>query len=111
MRRWIIAFAAALGFVIADSPPHRALAADVQLLRRPLDPYGTPRPADRGRDVPVKTSIYFELSTPKDAKGDSLLADSVSISLQAAGGEAFDLVQTGQRFAAGASGWIRPKQL
>ena len=41
-----------------------AMAEELQLMQRPLDPHGTPRPARNARSVPLKTSIYFELGVP-----------------------------------------------
>lgn len=96
---------------IAANLPVSAFGQQVRLLQRALDPYGSPRPANKGRDVPLRTSIYFELGPPLGAKDDPLLAESVLISLQASGGDRIDVLRSGQRFAKGASGWLRPMRL
>ena len=73
------------------------------------DPHGSPRPARNVRDVPVCTSIYFELELPQGAKGGDVSPESVSVSLQPEGGAVTDLLARGGHFAAGCSGWLRPK--
>ena len=45
-----------------------AFAQHAAIVDRPPDPHGSPRPARDARDVPVKTSIYFELGAPKGTK-------------------------------------------
>ena len=101
---------AMLAFAAGGGLAEQAAGQQVVLVERPPDPHGTPRPARDARHVPLKTSIYFELGLPKDAKDDRLLADSVAVQLQPQGGRAVDVLQAGRRFAAGASGWLRPRQ-
>ena len=86
-----------------------AAGGEIHLLARPADPHGTPRPARDDRDVPVKTSLYFELATPPKDKGDAIDPDSVAVRLGVEGGPARELVGLGSRFAEGARGWLRPK--
>ena len=50
----------------AGSP---ARGQQVKLVERPPDPHGSPRPARDARDVPLRTSLYFELAMPPEAKG------------------------------------------
>ncbi len=97
-------FAMALGGVPAISAPQ------VALVERAPDPHGSPRPARDARDVPVKTSIYFEVGTTKQAEGGDVHPDIVSARLQEQGDGAVELLQPGQRFADDASGWLRPKR-
>ena len=80
----------------------------VKLAERLPDPHGSPRPANAG-DVPVRTSIYFELEGLPGAKGGDVSASSVSVSLQPAGGAVAELLRGG-RFAEGCRGWLEPKQ-
>jgi hypothetical protein len=82
----------------------------VRLLEQKPDPHGFPRPAKGARDVPVRTSHYLELGIAKEAKGDSVSPDSVSIRLQKAGEEPAVMLDAGQRFAKGYSGWLRPRK-
>ena len=81
----------------------------VRLIQRAPDPHGAPRPARNARDVPLGTSIYFELGKPAKVKEDHVLAESVAVRLQAKGGAPLELLGPGRRFAQGASGWLRPK--
>jgi hypothetical protein len=94
------------GTMIGDS----SFAQQIKLVDRPPDPHGSPRPARDARDVPIKTSIYLELGTTAQGKAVDLSPESIAVSLQEQGGEAVELVHPGRRFAAGASGWLRPKQ-
>jgi hypothetical protein len=87
-----------------------SFAMQAKLVERPPDPHGSPRPARDARNVPVKTSIYFELGTPAPAKAADVSPESVSVRLQEQGGESVELLRPGRRFGAGTSGWMRPKQ-
>ncbi|MBM3335064.1 hypothetical protein FJY63_10430, partial [Candidatus Sumerlaeota bacterium] len=80
-------------------------------IERKSDPHGTPRPARNALNVPLRTSIYFELGMSAEAKGDQVVADSVAIRLQPKGGKPVDVLRSGQRFAKGGSGWLRPRQV
>ncbi len=101
--------------VFAQATPARksapASGPQVRLQDRPLDPYGSPRPARDAINVPLRTSIYFELSLLNHALGDCLPADSVAVSLQPGDDPPIELIQPGRRFAAGASGWVQAKQV
>lgn len=90
--------------------PGRCPGQEVKLVERRPDPHGSPRPARDARDVPLRTSLYFELATPPEAKGGGEAAETVAVSLQAEGAEAVALLRPGRRFDGGASGWLRPKQ-
>jgi hypothetical protein len=82
----------------------------VKLSERPPDPHGSPRPARGARDVPVRTSIYFELEAPQATKGEDVSASSVTVSIQPSGGARNELLHTGGVFTGGCRGWLRPKQ-
>jgi hypothetical protein len=82
----------------------------VMLVERPPDPHGSPRPTRNATDVPLRTSLYFELGPPKPAgAADHASPDSVTVTLQAKGHDDIELLRPGRRFAAGTSGWLKPK--
>ncbi|HID24836.1 MAG TPA: hypothetical protein EYP14_20885, partial [Planctomycetaceae bacterium] len=85
--------------------PSAAAGPIVELARRKADPYGIPRPGPDERHVPLKTSFYMELAVSKDAaEGDRVLANSVAVVLETAGGERTELLQAGGRFVGGYRG-------
>jgi hypothetical protein len=106
-RSW---FAAMLGLVVVIIAAGRSPGQQVKLVERFPDPHGSPRPARNARDVPLRTSLYLELEMPRQAKPGEIDLQSVSVSLQQEGGDALVLLRPGDRFAEGASGWLRPKQ-
>jgi Glycosyl hydrolases family 39 len=81
----------------------------VKLVERLPDPHGSPRPARDARDVPLRTSLYFELGMPPKAKVQEVNPDSVVVRLEPKGGDAVELLRPGQHFVEGGSGWLRPK--
>ena len=44
-----------------------SLGRQVKLVERAPDPHGGPRPARDARDVPLRTSLYFELGASAEA--------------------------------------------
>lgn len=88
-----------------------ARAEQVRLIQRKPDPHGMPRPAAGARHVPLGTSLYFELGTAVDATGDHVLAESVSVQIEPDGGQPLAILEPGRRFADGASGWLRPREV
>ncbi len=88
-----------------------AKAAGVELLTQEPDPHGFPRPARGSRDVPLRTSLYFELGLSQDAaRGDEVDSESVAVIIQETGGRAVELMGPGRKFAPGVTGWTRPRQ-
>jgi hypothetical protein len=85
-------------------------AQPVQLVERPPDPHGSPRPARDARDVPIKTSIYLELGTTSQTNTGDVSPESVYVSVKEQGGEVVTLLQSGRLFDKGTMGWLRPKQ-
>src|SRR5262245_56899648 len=82
--------------------------ADVKLLQKPADPYGSPRPAAGQDHVPLRTTFYVELA-PGDAKAaDDVLPESVGVELEPEGGPAFPLLRPGRQFAEGCAGRFIP---
>jgi hypothetical protein len=84
-----------------------SLGQQVRMVRRKPDPYGSPRPADGATHVPLRTSIYFELELHEAEAGDRILPDSVTLDLQAEGGDVVPLLRPEREFADGARGWLR----
>ena len=82
-----------------------ALAQSLKLVEKPPDPHGTPRPFRDARDVPLRTSIYFELAAQGDAKAGNAIADSLAVQLEQ--NQAIQLLAPGRHFAQGAAGWVR----
>ncbi len=82
-------------------------AQTVKLDERPLDPHGSPRPPRDARDVPLQTSLYFELNGVKEGVADP---KTVTVTLQPEDGPSRTLLGPEQRFGPGASGWLRHKQ-
>jgi hypothetical protein len=99
-------FAALLLLVFGAVP---LSGAELRLVHRKPDPYGSPRPARGAVNVPLRTSLYFDLELKDAAPGDRLLPDSVTVGLQAGQGEAVDLLERENRFCDGAKGWVRPR--
>jgi len=82
----------------------------VQLVERAPDPHGSPRPARDARDVPLRTSLYFELeASAKAGKAQHVNPDSVAVRIQAQGGEAVELLRPDRRFVEPGSGWLKTK--
>ncbi len=84
--------------------------AQVKLIERRPDPHGSPRPARSARDVPVRTSLYFELEIPPGQKPDDVSPESVAVWLESEGKAAVELLRPGGHFTKGNRGWLRPKQ-
>ncbi len=82
----------------------------VKLVGRAPDPHGSPRPARDARDVPLRTSLYFELGAAAQAgKVRDVNPDSVAVRIQAKGGDAVELLRPGRRFVAPRSGWLKTR--
>ena len=81
-------------------------AQQIKILERPPDPHGSPRPA-RCRDVPVRTSLYFELDAQQRPKGGEVSPESISVSLQPQGGSPVLMLRPGGIFSEGCRGWLR----
>ena len=84
-----------------------AHAEPVKLLSQPHDPYGFPRPGPGQKDVPLRTSFFLELGISEKTT-ETVLPDSVTISLQPTGAAPFDILKPGQKFVAGYSGKLFP---
>jgi hypothetical protein len=87
-----------------------SLGQQVKLVERAPDPHGSPRPARDARDVPLRTSLYFELGASAEAnKVQDVNPDSVAVRIQAKGGDAVELLRSGRRFVEAGSGWLKTK--
>src|SRR5438445_13885935 len=84
-----------------------SLGQPVKLVERLPEPHGSPRPARDARDVPLRTSLYFELGVSRPTNPvKEVSPDSVAVRLLPKGGAAVDLLRPGRRFAEGGSGWL-----
>ena len=87
-----------------------SLGQQVKLVERVPDPHDTPRPARDAQDVPLRTSLYFELGASAEAnKIQDVNPDSVAVRIQAKGGDAVELLRPGRRFVEAGSGWLKTK--
>ncbi len=77
-----------------------ALAQTIRLVDRAPNPHGSPRPARDARDVPMRTSLYFELAAAPADKTGTVSAQTVTVSLQAEGAAAVELLGRDRHFAA-----------
>ncbi len=109
----IVSFAGAGDGRGLDAVPDEAedaLPEDVTLqLRNPEGrfvraPGDSPRPQVGARHVPLRSSFYMEIASPVES--DAVLADSVSIVLETAGGEAVEVLRAGRQFASGYFGHL-----
>ena len=107
MRNRVLVVGVIFFLAVSLIPTYSTPGKDVLLLER--RPTRTVRlgPLATARTVPVRTSVYLELAMSPDAKGDEVDPESVSIHLRPNGGEPVELLGPGQRFAEGASGWLR----
>lgn len=62
------------------------------------------------RDVPLRTSVYFELEAPQSTIGNDVAPESVSVRMQSRGAKGLQLLRPGVQFASGCRGWLRPRQ-
>jgi hypothetical protein len=81
--------------------------AEVKLLSKPHDPYGSPRPAPAQQHVPLQTTFYVELAAGRGSP-DVVLPESVAIELTPDEGESLVLLRPGCRFGPGYSGKFLP---
>ncbi|HQZ65304.1 MAG TPA: hypothetical protein PLY87_09520 [Planctomycetaceae bacterium] len=81
--------------------------ASIRIVRIQPDPYGSPRPFPGEKDVPLRTSFFFELSLRNAAAGDQIQLESISVQLRAQNGAATPVIEPGRVFAKGYWGSIR----
>jgi hypothetical protein len=98
----------AILILVSGSFVNAALGQSVKLVEKAPDPHGSPRPFRDARDVPLRTSIYFELAMPADVKLGGMDPLSAAVRLQPDQGDVVDLLGPGKQFGEGARGWIRP---
>jgi hypothetical protein len=100
-----------LGLALAALTAAPAPGQQVKLIERAPDPHGTPRPPRGAREVPLETSLYFELGLTPDARGDEIRADSVTVRLESESGAPVAILGPDQHFAPRSRGWLRPRQV
>ena len=98
-----------LSWLLVSFGASTLLGGEIRLVHDKPDPYGSPRPARDAVEVPLRTSFYFELELNAAETDDRILADSVTLSLQAGDAEAIDLLLPNRRFADPGRGWLRPR--
>ena len=81
-------------------------AQEIRLLRANPDPYGYPRPAPGETDVPVATSLFFQVGFQKKDATDAVLPDSISVQIGPVGEEQVEILKPGRVFADGYTGKI-----
>jgi hypothetical protein len=84
------------------------LGGEVNLLSKPHDPYGVPRPGPGQEHVPLRTSFYLELGLSEAGSADAVLAESVSIELEPEGAAPFAILKPNGQFATGYTGRLLP---
>src|SRR5262249_29407924 len=84
-----------------------AAGAEIKLVTKPADPYGSPRPAAGQGHVPLRTTFYVELALGEKA-ADAVLPEPVAIELEPEGGAAFAILRPGRQFATGYTGKFIP---
>jgi hypothetical protein len=85
-------------------------AQEIKLTDGAADPHGSPRPARNAANVPLRTSIYFELERSKGAGAGVVSPESVAVSLEEQGQAPMPLLRPGEHFGDGVRGWLRPKE-
>lgn len=94
-------------FVVILSVVGAARAQSLKLVQRAPDPHGSPRPAQNATNVPLQTSLYFEIELPAGTKTGKSISQSVVVSLQPSDGASIELLKRGEHFEIGAKGWLR----
>lgn len=79
---------------------------EIRLLRGKPDPYGYPRPTPGQTDVPMATSLFFQLGFQQKDATDAVLPDSISVRIGPVGGAQTEIFKPGRVFANGYSGKI-----
>jgi hypothetical protein len=70
--------------------------------------YKCPRPAPDEIDVPLQTSLFFQLVLRDSSKEDTVIPDSVTAILTPENGKSLYMLKEGSQFAPGFSGWLVP---
>jgi hypothetical protein len=86
--------------------PQAGHAQEIRLLQRQPDPYGYPRPAPGETEVPVATSLFFQLGFQEKESSDLVLPDSISVRVGPVGGPSAEVLKPGRVFAEGYTGEI-----
>lgn len=81
-----------------------ALASEIEVLSRPHDPYGSPRPAPGQQHVPLRTTFYVELGVGNAR--DAIAPESIDVELQPDGRPAFALLRSGRAAERSQTRWL-----
>jgi hypothetical protein len=80
----------------------------LKLIERAPDPHGSPRPARDATDVPLQTSLYFEVELPAGSRGADAIARRIAVDLQPDHKDPVELLRPGEHFEGASTGWLRP---
>jgi hypothetical protein len=78
----------------------------ISVIQQAHDPFGFPRPGLDQKNVPVQTSFFIVIGPEKGAPRDSVLTNTISVTLTPEGGEPLQVVKPGLVFADGYQGKI-----
>jgi len=81
-----------------------SFGAEIRLLTRKPDPYGSPRPGAGEEHVPLGNSFYLQLAVDRSDEADHVLPESISIRLEAQAGQSLEILRPGIKFAPEYSG-------
>jgi len=76
-------------------------AAEIKLLSKAHDPYGSPRPAPKQENVPLLTTLLLELGVAGSDSSDAVLPESVCIELEPKGRPALAVLRSERQAAEG----------
>lgn len=99
-------YMACIAALLLLTPFSASLAGQITVVRKPHDPYGSPRPAPDQAHVPLRTSLYVELAVKDSDPGEVVLPESVTIDLQPAGGPPGRVLAPGRRFSPDCTGRV-----
>lgn len=85
-----------------------APASRIILKRHKRNPYGSPRPEEGEKNVPLDTSIFAMLELQTEDREDEILPESVGVALQLEDDEFVPALVPDQGLAPGWKGYLRP---
>lgn len=84
--------------------------ADLVVVRKAADPYGLPRPGPDQKNVPLRTTIYVELTSSDKNAVATILPESIVIELEPEGSPSFLVLGPSKNFASSFHGRFIPGQ-
>ena len=86
-----------------------SVGGEIEMLFRPHDPYGCPRPAPGQQHVPLLTTFYVELAAGKRGSSDAVVPESIRMELEPKGQPAFAMLRPDRQAAAGYRARFMPR--